>query len=245
MDKRYPRGFTLIEVLIVIAICAVLATVGIVTYVGIQRRSADSTVMRTIADAQKTLQTFEVFNHYYPANIANTDYAPPISVAVVLYTDAAQTPVYSDLTPAENAQLFLNACNGFLPIEDDSTTYNTACVYDGNNAHIKGNIASNVVIPGPIFYESDFVLTCGDICTQARDEMIAKFLTQGGTFPISVPKTGSVMPAPAMVTFGNASTYCLEGRSPDFPDIVYHTTPESASMPELGPCPENPSLHYP
>ena len=84
MDKRYPRGFTLIEVLIVIAISAVLATVGIVTYVGIQRRSADSTVMRTIADAQKTLQTFEVFNHYYPANIANTDYAPPVSVAVVL-----------------------------------------------------------------------------------------------------------------------------------------------------------------
>ena len=111
-----------------------------------QRRSADSMVMRTIADAQKTLQTFEVFNHYYPANIANTDYAPPISVAVVLYTDAEQTPIYADLTPTENAQLFLNACNGYVPIQDGSTTCNTACVYSGNNAHIKGTIPSNVVI---------------------------------------------------------------------------------------------------
>jgi len=245
MDKRYPRGLTLVEIIIVIAVCAILTVAGLVVYVGMQRRSADSMVMRTIADAQKTLQTFEVFNYYYPANIANTDYAPPISVAVVLYTDAEQTPVYSDLTPAENAQLFLNACNGFLPIHDGSATYNTACVYNGHNAHIKGTLTSNVVIQGPVFYQSDFVLTCGSACDQAQNNIIDKFFAQGGTFPITVPNSGSVMPAPAMVTYGNATTYCLEGRSPNFPDIIYHTTPDSASMPELGPCPENPNLHYP
>lgn len=245
MHKRYARGFTLVEIIVVVVVIAVLTAVGLVTYVGMQRRSADSSVMRTIADAQKTLQTFQVFNHYYPSNIAATDYAPPTTVAVVLYTDAPQKPVYSSLTSAENAQLFLNSCNGFMPVVDGGTTYNTSCSYDGNNAHVKGILTSNVVIHGPVFYQSDFVLTCGAACTTAQNNMIAAFLDQGGTFPVTVPKKGSILPAPTSVTFGNANTYCLEGRSPSFPDITYHTTPDSASMPELGPCPENPSLHYP
>lgn len=215
------------------------------TYNGTQRRSNNSVVMRTIADAQKTLQTFQVFNHYYPANIANTDYTPPTIVAVVLYTDAAQRPVYSNLTSAQNAQLFLNSCNGFMPIVDNGTTYNTSCIYNGNNAHIKGTVGSNVVVKGPTFNQSDFVLTCGSACTAAQSSIISAFLAQGGTFPITVPKSGSTMPAPTMVTYGNANKYCLEGRSPAYPDIIYHTTPDSASMPELGPCPANPSLHYP
>lgn len=245
MDKHYRRGFTLVELLIVSTVIAVLASISLVAYMGMQRRSADSSVMRTIADAQKTLQTFQVFNRYYPSNIANTDYAPPTTVAVVLYTDAPQKPVYSNLTSAQNAQLFLNACNGFMPVVDGSTTYNNSCVYNGNNAHIKGTASSNVVIHGPVFDQSDFVLTCGSACTTAQNQIITAFLDQGGTFPITVPKSGSVLPAPTLVTYGSATTYCLEGRSPTYANIIYHTTPGSASMPELGPCPANPNLHYP
>lgn len=244
-ERRYG-GFTIVELLIVVVILSVLATIGIVTYVGIQRHSADSVVMRTIADAQKTLQTFQVFNHYYPSNIASTDYAPPSSVAVVLYTDAPQKPTYTNLTSEQNAQLFLNSCNGFMPITDGGTTYRNSCIYNGNNAHVKGTLASNTVIQGPMIYQSDFVLDCGQACTNAQNSIITSFLQQGGTFPITVPKFGSTLPAPSgMIIGGSANTYCLEGRSPGYPDIIYHTTPESASMPENGPCPANPSLHYP
>lgn len=245
MHKRLSRGFTLTELIIVVVVGAILAAIGSVAYVGIQRRSADSSVMRTIADAQKSLQTFQVFNHYYPSNIANTDYTPPITVAVVLYTDAPEKPVYTNLSSEQNAQLFLNSCNGFMPIVADSTVYRNSCSFDGNNAHVKGNFASNTVIQGPIIYQSDFVLDCGEACTSAQSRIVAAFLEQGGVFPITVPKSGSILPAPTAVTYGNAKSYCLEGRSPNFPDVIYHTTPESASMPEDGPCPANPALHYP
>lgn len=245
MNARKSSGFTIIELLIVVSILAVLSVITIVAYVGIQHRAADATVVRTIADAQKVLQTFNVFNHYYPANLAATDYAPPPTVAVVLFTDASQTPVYSNLTADQNAQLFLNSCNGFMPVTDGTNTYNTSCVYDGNNAHVAGTVSSNVVVKGPTINQSDFVLTCGTACDTAQNSIITAFLNQGGTFPISVPKTGSTLPAPTSVSYGHASTYCLEGRSPNYPDIIYHTTPDSASMPEQGPCPANANLHYP
>lgn len=245
MNRRHLKGFTIVEIIVVVTVLAVLAITATVAYVGMQRRSSDASVMRTIADAQKVLQTFQVFNHYYPANIANTDYLPPVTVAVVLYTNAPQSPVYANLSSAQNAQLFLNACNGFMPVVDGGTTYNTACVYSGNNVHVKGTVASNVVLHGPTINQADFALTCGSACTTAQNNIIATFLAQGGSFPITVTGSGSVLPSPTMVTTGNASSYCLEGRSPNFSDIIYHTTPDSASMPELGPCPANPSLHYP
>ncbi len=245
MNARAKSGLTLVELIIVMIIAAVLTAIAAVAYTGIQHRAADASVVRTIADAQKVLQTFNVFNHYYPANLASTDYAPPYTVAVVLFTDASQTPVYSNLTPDQNAQLFLNACNGYMPVTDGTTTYNTSCIYSGNNLHAKGTITSNVVVQGPTINQADFVLTCGSACATAQNNIIASFLAQGGTFPVTVPKNGSTLPAPTTVTYGNASTYCLEGRSPDFPDIVYHTTPDSASMPEQGPCPSGTNLHYP
>ncbi len=243
-QQRRPLNlaFTLVEVIIVIAIVLILVAVTVLTYTGIQRRSVDALVSGTVADAQKSLQTFYVFNKYYPSNIANTDYAPPLTVGVVLYTNAPQSPVYSNLTSGQNAQLFLNACNGFMPIVSGGTTYNTSCTYAGNNQHIAGTVSSNVVVHGPTINQADFALTCGAACTAAQNNIISTFIAQGGTFPVTVPKNGSALPAPTMVTTGNATTYCLEGRSPTHTDVIYHVEPGGSLT--AGPCTAV-GLHYP
>jgi prepilin-type N-terminal cleavage/methylation domain-containing protein len=143
------RAFTIVEVIVVIVVVAILATIVTVSYIGTQRRSSDAVVRQTIVDASKQLKLHNVFNKNYPANIANTEFVPPLTVAITLYTNAPQVPVYSNLDSAQNAQLFLNSCNGFMPINDGAATYNTACVFSGNNMHLKGQISSNVVIQGP------------------------------------------------------------------------------------------------
>lgn len=242
--QRGRKGFTLVELLIVIVVIAILASILIVSYIGAQRRSSDALVKQTVSDAMKHLQLYNVFNKYYPSNIANTEYAPPITVAVALYTNAPQTPVYENLDAGQNAQLFLNSCNGFMPIVDGGTTYNTSCIYNGNNMHVKGQVASNVVINGPTINQNDFVLSCGSACSSAQSQIVSTFLAQGGSFPITVPKSGSTLPAPTLSTTGPASDFCLEGRSPQFVDIIYHTVPNS-SGPESGPCPTSGTLHYP
>lgn len=199
---------------------------------------------RSVADALKTLQMYYVFNKEYPANIADTEYAPPLEVAVALYTNAPQVPVYHDLTDDQNAQLFLNACNGSMPITDGTTEYNNSCVYNGNNEHIKGVQSSNVVVNGPEITQSEFVLTCGAVCATAQQKIIDTFLQEGGTFPVPVPKKGSTLPAPTMETNGPATSFCVQGISGQYADIAYHAT-TTASAPEEGQCPPNPLLHYP
>lgn len=241
---RRLRAFTLVELLIVIVVIAILAAIVVVAYQGIQRRSADSVTVRTVSDALKNLQVYYANSRAYPSNVADTEYLPPLTVAVRLNTDAPQSPLYSGLTPDENAQLFLNTCNGFMPTTDGTNTYNTVCVYNGNNAHVKGTVSSNVVIKGPQINQSDFVLTCGAACTTAQNNIISTFLSQGGKFPVIVPKKGSTLPAPAMQNTGDATRFCIQGQSAQFDDIIYHSNSEKQLV-EAGPCPNDPVLHYP
>lgn len=238
------RGFTLVELLLIIAVIAILAAITIVAYNGVQRRSAAGVTSATVADALKSLQLYYTYNKAYPSNIADTEYVPPLTVGVAFYTDTTQQPVYKNLTPDQNAQLFINTCNGFMPVTSGGTTYNTSCVYSGNNAHIKGQVSSNVVIQGPTFGQADVTLSCGDACSAAQNNIIATFLAQGGTFPITVPKAGSALPKPTLVNTGLATRFCLEGRSGQFTDVVYHSTSEDQTI-EAGPCPPDPALHYP
>lgn len=136
-------GFTVSEILIVVVVIGILATITVVTYNGSQHRASDALVRQTISDASKSLQLHYALNaSTYPPNLANTNYIPPLSAPVILYTDSSQTPVYQNLNPDQNAQLFLNACNGFMPITSGSTTYNTSCSYAGNNAHVAGQVSS-------------------------------------------------------------------------------------------------------
>lgn len=244
MRRSAAGGFTIVELLIVIVIIAILAAIAIASYSGIQRRAVASTVQQTVVGGVKKLLMYKVHNEIYPSNFANAEYSPPPSVAVVLYTNASQTPVYSGLTSAQNAQLFINACNGFMPVVSGSTTYNTSCSYAGNNMHIAGQAGSNVVINGPSVSQSSFSLTCGSACSTAQNSIISTFLAQGGSFPIVVPSGSSTLPSPTLVSAGQASRFCVEGRSIVFSDIIYHATSEATGL-AAGPCPSDPDLHYP
>lgn len=238
------RGFTLVEVLIVIVVISILATIGVVSYNSVQRRGSAAVTERTVADALKSLQLYYVFNKAYASNVADTEYVPSPDVAVTLFTNSSHDPVYSGLTPDQNAQLFLNACNGAMPIVEGGVTYNTACIYNGNNEHIKGTVSSNVVINGPTIEQSEFVLKCGVACDQAQSDIISKFIAQGGKFPVIVPKKGSTLPAPTSMVTGPATRFCVQGISGRYDDIAYYATEKTDGV-RKGKCPSDPELIYP
>ena len=245
--RHVSSGFTLVEILLVAAIVAILAALTVVSYIGVQHRSADSVTRSTVADALKTLQLYYVFNKNYPANIADTEYAPPQSVAVVLYTDASQTPVYPIANEDQNAQLFINTCSG-LTAKSTDINY-TGCVYAGQNVHVSGTASANVVLHGPTIQQSGVDLQCASTvapssCSSIQSAIISTFLAQGGHFPVQVPKKSSTLPAPTLATTGTATTFCVQGASGAYVDIMYHALPTS-SAPEAGPCPDGLGLHYP
>ena len=64
--KRHNKGFTIVELLIVVVIIAILATITIVVYTGIQQRSKNSAVAATVTSYVKALMLSAADKGSYP-----------------------------------------------------------------------------------------------------------------------------------------------------------------------------------
>jgi len=67
-NKKQNSGFTIVELLIVIVIIAILATLTIVAYNGIQKKAGDSAIRSDISQAAKQLAILEATNGNFPDN---------------------------------------------------------------------------------------------------------------------------------------------------------------------------------
>lgn len=65
-DQSNARGFTIVELLIVIVVIAILATLTIVAYNGIQQRATAASLTSDLDNASKLLKLYQVDNSGYP-----------------------------------------------------------------------------------------------------------------------------------------------------------------------------------
>lgn len=72
-NRSGSRGFTIVELLIVIVVIAILATITIVAYNGVQERARTTAVSSALNQAAKKLKLYEIDNGTYP--VALTDVA--------------------------------------------------------------------------------------------------------------------------------------------------------------------------
>lgn len=68
--KLVSKGFTIVELLIVIVVIGILAAIVIVAYNGVQDRARVSSVKSDLANARKSLMVYNVDNGTYPASTA-------------------------------------------------------------------------------------------------------------------------------------------------------------------------------
>jgi prepilin-type N-terminal cleavage/methylation domain-containing protein len=64
--KNKSKGFTIVELLIVIVVIAILATLVIVTFTGIQQKARDSQRQTDVTAVDQHLEAFYADNGYYP-----------------------------------------------------------------------------------------------------------------------------------------------------------------------------------
>lgn len=64
--KNKSKGFTIVELLIVIVVIAILATLVIVTFTGIQQKARDSKRQTDVDALDSHLEAFYANNGYYP-----------------------------------------------------------------------------------------------------------------------------------------------------------------------------------
>lgn len=84
----HHKAFTLVELLIVIVVIAILASISVVAYNGIQARAIDSEKASEVSTIHKKLQMYKIDNGHYPCvnDILNTN----ASTVLDLPLDATQ-----------------------------------------------------------------------------------------------------------------------------------------------------------
>ena len=68
LKKMKTKGFTLVELLIVIIVIGILLSISIVSYNGAQGRARDSVRQNDISEIAKGLEQYYLVNHKYPVS---------------------------------------------------------------------------------------------------------------------------------------------------------------------------------
>ncbi|MES2630853.1 MAG: prepilin-type N-terminal cleavage/methylation domain-containing protein [Patescibacteria group bacterium] len=100
---RKQSGFTIVELLIVVVVIAILATITIVAYNGIRQRSELSAMQSTLSQAAKKVQLYAVDNaDQYPATLSEAGVTDNGSITYQYSSDNTTTPKQYSITATKN-----------------------------------------------------------------------------------------------------------------------------------------------
>lgn len=104
------KGFTIVELLIVVVVIGILATITIVAYNGIQGRAQAAAVSSSLIQAASKLALYYVDNNNYPATVAAVGIQNSTSATFQYTFDNSATPSYCLI--ATNGSALYSVTNG-------------------------------------------------------------------------------------------------------------------------------------
>lgn len=138
------RGFTIVELLIVIVVIAILAAITIVAYNGVTARANSSSAQAAAATFVKKAEAYNAEVGYYPDSTVDLNATAEASKSYYLPT-AATTAAVISAAPATPQTIFVEKCGAALLSTGSSVTgiRVTYWKYDGTPAAQKLSGGSN------------------------------------------------------------------------------------------------------
>lgn len=120
---QHKKGFTLVELLIVIVVVAILAAISIVAYNGIQQRARDTKRANDISQIKKALLAYD------------TNHGGVVRPGVSGYTKPAGEPGMGgwDVSTSASWLIFLRSNHGTMPVDPVNIAPNTSNVIGNDN----------------------------------------------------------------------------------------------------------------
>lgn len=259
------RGFTLIEIMVVIAVIGILAVIGTIAYQGFQQRAQATAALNDLNNAVTVFEQYAVKNKgafperdYLVANLSTSNE----DTLLTAYTYNAPA-VYIGLGSVQNGVLFHQICqqlvdDGLGTGDDDGGNpqhYISNCSGDtgGDRIQIDGWDSKKWYTPvteaqllgwvdslSPRNYHASYKPTIANF----YQTLVNTYKTQGGTFPITSfwnhdanPWWGVYYEALPSPTIPSTdeNTYCIQANSSRFPEVSYVIT-SSNTQPREGTC---------
>jgi type II secretion system protein G len=122
--SRRQKGFTIVELLIVIVVVAILAAITIVAYNGIQQRARDSQRKNDVKTIVKAIELYYADNGSFPTSNCTLGTGCAINSAWTTTADASWPNFVSQLVPQYLAS---------VPKDPLATTSTSAAIHGGYN----------------------------------------------------------------------------------------------------------------
>jgi len=258
MKKWWAPAFTIVELIIVVAVIGILAAISIVAYGGIQRTAADKAMKSDLEHVTGEMQRVQLQNNgLYPTTLPVAVKSSPNITLNLKYSGtfnfyAAAGP----LTPVQNGVLMSQICQDLIDEgigkgkNQNGVTqdYITGCgnwnhdsmQFTGwNTKKFSTPVSDNALLA----YADNF--TTSDNFNKAHETVVKTFyhalvdrhVRQGGTYPITTfwdfwanSGNGGVMNQP-LPTPRQQPWYCVEATHASYPDLRWHVTNELKILP--------------
>lgn len=193
-------GFTLVELMIVVAIIAILATIAIMSYNGIQLRAVKSKMSEALQQTATVMDLDYLQNRKFPTTLP-----PTIKVPDFISISITSTARYENLSTAQNGLLFFNICNELISegygkgVNNGGQTeqYITACnvynhpelqvnsAWSGHNLNTPVSATALADIASSIHYNDSWRPNRDAIEKTFYTTWNSRFLVEGGTYPVA------------------------------------------------------------
>jgi len=113
-------GFTIVELLVVIVVIGILATITIVAYTGISQKAILVSLQSDLSNSAQKLKMFQVEHGAYPAAL-NGSYCPADDTTYCLKASPGNSYLYSSASPYQSFSLIATNTNGISYMITDNS----------------------------------------------------------------------------------------------------------------------------